>query len=68
MAKPNIEALAREIAEQYVWDWVTGDNWYGYPANEEQEQEAIEEYMPNARGKALHIARVLGVLEDDPHE
>ena len=59
MTKPNIEALASEIARDKVYDWVTGDYWYGYPSSEEEEEEARQEMMPNCRLEAMRIVNVL---------
>ena len=60
--RPDVEALARQIAREFVHEWMTGDSWYGYPSNEDEEQEAMDEYMPHARKKAEQYLQIAGVL------
>lgn len=59
MSEPNIEALAEELAHNKVLDWVTGDNWMGYPSSEVEEEEARQRMMPDCRLEAMSIVNVL---------
>lgn len=59
MTEPNIEALATELAYNKVWDWVTGDNWEGYPSSDAEEEEARQAMMPSCRLEAMRIVNVL---------
>ena len=56
-----IERLARHFAHEFVWDWMYGENWYGYPdpENDEEVAEAIEGSMERSREKARGIVAIL---------
>ena len=65
MGEANVEALARHLASEYVYDWVVSDSWFGYPSGPEQEREAEDEYMPRAREKARSLLEIAGIEVDD---
>lgn len=57
----GVERLARQLAEERVWDLICSDRWMGWPDDEDPEQmrEAIEEYMSRAREKAQRYKALL---------
>ena len=59
----QIEPLAKHLAENYVYDWVTSDDrlWTGYPNGKKEEDEAVEEYMPTARSVAKEYLSLAGI-------
>ena len=61
----QIEPLAKHLAENYVYDWVTGPDWMGYPSGHKQEREAVEEYMPTARSVAREYLHLAGIEVDE---
>lgn len=63
MKELNIEALAEDLAWEWVYEGVMGDSWYGYPSGEAQEREAMIAHLPEAREEAKRYARLLGVLD-----
>lgn len=64
MTEPDIESLAQRLAWKFVYAWQVSDQWYGYPDGEEEEREAMENYLPRAREEAREMAKLLGVLDD----
>lgn len=63
----HIEALADRLARKKVYDWITGDTWYGFPDDDDDDEmlEACELMLPGARKEAERYARILVTGKDD---
>lgn len=57
----QMEPLARQLAWNWIHEWVMGDRWMGYPDGEKQEQEAMEDYLPTAREDARRYLSLAGI-------
>ena len=64
VSQEAFDRLVRYFAEDFVYDWVTSDRWFGYPGTEEEERAEVERVsLPGGIGhsKAERILDILGL-------
>lgn len=64
VSREAFDRLVRYFAEDFVYDWVTSDRWFGYPRTEEEKRAEVESAsLPGGIGhsKAERILDILGL-------
>lgn len=69
----KFRALAKHFAAQYVYSWIYGESWYGYPDPDNGEQVAAEIARDAEEGgighsHALQVLDVLGLTVREEEE